>query len=125
LILDFRLRISDGGGADLLYEAAASAVTNQKSKIENRKCLGLRVAGVVHFHALREQALAAVLTAAGKDGTTILGLHTGAETELTLAGALRGLISAFHRSCGKLGLREKRAKISGCFRPVNRREENL
>jgi hypothetical protein len=98
LISDFRPWISEGGGVDLLYEAAAAAVTNQKSKIENRKCSGLRVAGVVDFHTLREQALTAVLTTAGKDGTTILGLHAGAETKLTLAGALRGLISAFHRS---------------------------
>jgi len=68
------------------------------------------VAGVVHFDALRKQALAATLPAARKDGTTILGLHARAETKLTLTGALRGLISAFHRSCRKSGLREKRGE---------------
>jgi hypothetical protein len=57
----------------------------------------------VDFDALREKALAALLAAAGKDGAAILRLHAGAETELAFAGALRGLVSAFHGRMEKEG----------------------
>jgi hypothetical protein len=58
--------------------------------------LGLRVAGIVDFHALGKQPFSSALPAAGKDGTAILGLHPGAEPELTFARALGRLVGAFH-----------------------------
>jgi hypothetical protein len=55
----------------------------------------LDVALVVYFDADWHEALAALTATTAKDVTTVFGLHTGAETELTLPGALRGLIGSF------------------------------
>ena len=74
---------------------------DEPGKSKARGCVdgsGLRVAGVVDFHTLRQEPLAATLAAAGENSATILGLHAGAETELTLARALGGLIGAFHKA---------------------------
>jgi len=84
-------------------EVTASAISNPKSKIENRKCSGLRVPGVGNLDALGQKPLAATLPAAGKDGATVFRLHARAEAKLPLAGALRGLIGAFHSASGKIG----------------------
>jgi hypothetical protein len=57
----------------------------------------LGVAGEMNFDALREQTLAAALTAAGKSGTTGFGLHAGTEPELLFPCAFGWLIGAFHK----------------------------
>ena len=50
------------------------------------------VALVVNLHTLGQKALAALGTTTGEDGTTILGSHACAETELALAAALGRLV---------------------------------
>ena len=57
----------------------------------------MRVAGVLHFCALRQETLTTALPTAGKRGATGLRAHARAETVLTFAGALRCLVSAFHK----------------------------
>ena len=59
--------------------------------------LSLGVTREMDFNALRQEALAATLAAAGENGASALGFHAGAESKLLLARALRGLISAFHK----------------------------
>jgi hypothetical protein len=49
------------------------------------------------FHAFGKETLPAALTAARQSRTPTLGAHAGAESVLTLAGAFRGLKSAFHK----------------------------
>jgi hypothetical protein len=56
---------------------------------------GLRVTGKVNLGTLRQQALAALLTATGQRHPATFGSHAGAESMLLLAGPLGGLISAF------------------------------
>src|SRR5260221_13728796 len=80
---------------------------------------GLRVPRVVDFHALRQQALASALAAAREDGAAVLGLHAGAETELPLARALRGLVGAFHRTSGWKAFGKKERQDSGSSKGVN------
>ena len=50
------------------------------------------VALVLNLNALGQKALAALGTTTGEDGTTILGSHACAETELALAAALGRLV---------------------------------
>lgn len=50
------------------------------------------VALVMHLGALRQKALASFGATTRKDGTTALGGHAGAETELALTAALGRLI---------------------------------
>ena len=64
----------------------------------------------VDFDALRQQTLAAVLAAAGEDGTPVSRLHAGAETELLFARALGCLIGTFHSLTGKMV--KKSGKVS-------------
>ncbi len=59
-----------------------------------------RVTAVLEFHALRNQALAAFLTAVAQDAPAGSGGHAGAETELVFTGALGRLVSAFAHGCG-------------------------
>lgn len=59
--------------------------------------LSLSMAREVNFNALRQQALAAALTTAGKDGAAALGLHAFAEPELLFTGALGRLVGTFHK----------------------------
>jgi len=64
----------------------------------------LDVALVVDLHTDWHEALATLAAATGNDVTTSGGLHSGAETELTLPGALGGLIGSFGHNrvgCGK------------------------
>jgi len=67
--------------------------------------LRLGMAREVNLHALRQQALAAALAAAGKDGAAVLGCHAGAEPELLLAGAFGRLVGAFHKPGNSIGKR--------------------
>lgn len=55
-----------------------------------------RMALVVDFGSLGNEALAALLATAANDVATGLGGHACTETVLVLAGALRGLVSPFH-----------------------------
>jgi hypothetical protein len=55
----------------------------------------LDVALVMDLDAHWHKALTALTATATKDVTTVFGLHTGTETELTLPGALGGLIGSF------------------------------
>ena len=48
------------------------------------------------LNPLREETLAAALTATAKDGTTAFGLHTSTEAELAFARALGRLVGALH-----------------------------
>ena len=66
------------------------------------KFLGLRlgVTREVDFNALRQQALASALTAAGEDGSSAFGFHAGAKAELLLARPFGRLVSAFHMGPG-------------------------
>jgi hypothetical protein len=52
------------------------------------------------LNAFGQQTTATALTAAGKNRATVFGLHASAKTELLFAGALRGLIGAFHNLKG-------------------------
>jgi hypothetical protein len=45
----------------------------------------------VHFHAFREKAFAAALTASGESRATTFGAHPGAETMLLFPGPFRSL----------------------------------
>ena len=63
----------------------------------------LDVALEVHFHTLRQEALAASGAAAAQDVTAIGGLHAGAETELLFPGALGGLVGPEGLGHGVLG----------------------
>jgi len=56
------------------------------------------VALVVDFNTHWHETLAALTATAIDDVTTIGGLHSGTETELTLPGALGGLIGSFGHS---------------------------
>ena len=53
-----------------------------------------------NFHALGNEALAALLEAAAKDVTAGLGGHAGAEAELLFPGALGRLVGAFAHGLG-------------------------
>ena len=57
------------------------------------------MAGVMNFHALRQQPFAAPLTAPRKAGPPGLGAHPRAKTVLILSGALRALKCSFHDRC--------------------------
>jgi hypothetical protein len=74
----------------------------------------------VNFDALRQEALAPTLPAAREDGAAVLGLHAGAKSELLFAGALRGLVGAFHGSFGKRGRR-----LAASFRLSTSQPNNL
>lgn len=52
----------------------------------------------MHLDALGKQPLAAMSPTTVENGTTALGLHPGAESELPLARPLGRLIGAFHKS---------------------------
>jgi len=77
--------------------SANSRPSRMRAARGNRSFLGFGVAGEVDFDTLRKQALATALAAAIEDGASVLRLHAGAETKLLLAGALAGLIGAFHK----------------------------
>jgi hypothetical protein len=55
----------------------------------------LDVALVMNFHTDWNKALASLAAAAADDVTAVCGFHSGAKTELTLPGALGGLIGSF------------------------------
>ena len=59
------------------------------------------MAGEVNFGSLGQEALAALLAAAGECLATAFGGHAGAEAMLLLAGPLGGLICAFGHRRGK------------------------
>lgn len=61
------------------------------------------MAGEMHLDTLGQKALPTALTATGKSGATVLGLHTGAKAELTLARALGCLVSTFRHGNVKKG----------------------
>ena len=69
--------------------------------------LSLGMAREVNLHALWQQTLATALTAAGKNGAAILGLHAFTEPELLLAGALGRLVGTFHKA-SKIRLEKER-----------------
>jgi len=60
-----------------------------------KRRLGLRVAGVVNFHADGHEAFAAFLAATAEDIPAIFGAHALTEAELGFAGALGRLVGAF------------------------------
>ena len=51
--------------------------------------------GILHVGTLRQEALAAFLTATGEAGAAIFSGHAGAEAMLVLESALGGLEGAF------------------------------
>ncbi len=53
--------------------------------------LGLGVAGVMHFRALRQQPLATALTTTGESGAAAFGAHARTKSVLVFPGALRAL----------------------------------
>ena len=58
--------------------------------------LRLRVAGVMDFHALRQQPLASALTTPREGGAPRFRAHARAKTVLILSGALGALKCSFH-----------------------------
>ena len=65
--------------------------------------LRLRMARVVQFDALWEQAFAAALTPACQGRAAPFCLHAGTEPMLTFACSLGWLVSAFHKTENRLG----------------------
>ena len=59
--------------------------------------LSLGMAREMNFDALRQEALASTLAAAGKNCPSAFGLHAGTESELLFPRAFRWLIGAFHK----------------------------
>ena len=64
--------------------------------MSTRSRLLLRMPRVLHFGALRQEALTATLTAPREAGAPCLGAHPRAKTVLTFPGAFRWLVGAFH-----------------------------
>ncbi len=54
----------------------------------------------MNLNAFRQQTTATALATAGKNRATIFGLHASAKPKLLFAGALGGLIGAFHNLKG-------------------------
>lgn len=69
----------------------------RRAALGNRSRSGGRVAGVVDFDTLWQEALAPTLAAAAQDGPARLGLHARAEPKLLLARAFGRLVCAFHK----------------------------
>ena len=74
-----------------------------ESMFRRRDGSGLGMAGVLHFGPLRQEALAAILTAAGEAGAAIFGRHAGAEAVLIFKRARGGLEGAFGHDGAWLG----------------------
>src|SRR3954471_20207776 len=81
--------------------------------------------GVRNLHAFWQEALATLLPAAIENLTAVLRLHAGAESELAFAGALRGLIGAFHRPWRKSGFAKRGRRIAGHGAVSTKRVENF
>ena len=79
LLPGYELNLSCYATAELMPHVELNTVLNS-------------VALVVDLHTLGQKALAALSTTTGEDGTTILGSHACAETELALAAALGRLV---------------------------------
>lgn len=84
-----------------LRASANSRPRRTRAARGKRSFLRLGVAGEMDFDTLRQQALAATLTATSENGASALGFHPRAETKLLLACALTGLIGAFHKKGSK------------------------
>jgi hypothetical protein len=80
------------------WPVAACGPARSKSKD-----LSLRMARVMLFHTLWQQAFAAALPAASKDCATTLCFHAGAKAMLAFACSLGCLIRAFHKTENRLG----------------------
>jgi hypothetical protein len=91
-----RWRFDDAMKIALLGSGRPTWATNDGAR-PRQKILSLGMPGVMLFHAFGKKTLPAALTAARQSRTATLGAHAGAESVLTLAGAFRGLKSAFHR----------------------------
>jgi hypothetical protein len=78
----------------------------------SRKNLRLGMAGVMNFHALRQQTLATPLAPARKSGASAFRAHPGAKTVLVFPGPLRALECSFHDV--------KSGYVRGVSRSVNR-----
>ena len=71
-------------------------------RLETRE-LRLRMARVMRFDALWEQAFAAALASACQGCAARFRFHAGTKTMLTFACSLRWLVSAFHKTENRFG----------------------
>ncbi len=90
-LLGRRLRCKRNAGRETPARPWISRVNRLCRSFAGAEPLGLSVPREMHFRALREETLAAALTAPRECGATALGAHARAETVLLLPGPLRSL----------------------------------